>query len=215
MLIIVPSRNRPENASRLLRQIQRTIPAGADLHVMFAVDQDDLSSVNYPLHNTLVVQGGTMVNALNEVATLKASEYEFLGFLGDDTLPHGDWYARIVAELEQKDNAIVYANDLINGALLPTAAFMDANIIRTLGFMAPPAQKHLYVDNFWKELGQTLGTLTYLDDVIIEHLHPHGGKAASDEIYEAAYTAGRWSHDQTAFEAYMETNFINDIKRFK
>jgi hypothetical protein len=212
--IIVPSRERPESAARLIHQIAGTLPEDSDLSVMFAVDRDDPRKLDYPLQYTRVVEGGTMVKALNEMALESMNDFEYLGFLGDDTLPHGDWYHKIVEALEATPNSVVYGNDLIYGSELPTGCFLDSNIVRTLGFMAPPAQKHLYVDNFWRQLGQTLGTLNFVEDAIIEHLHPLGGKAESDAVYEAAYTKERWNHDQTAFEAYIETNFLNDVKRF-
>lgn len=212
--IIVPSRGRPQNAYRLLNQIKSTTPAGSDISMIFAVDADDPTFEFYPEEHTVQVEGGTMVKALNELAVPASLEDEYIAFLGDDTLPLYDWYEKIMTALRSQKNSIVYGNDLINGQNLPTAIFMDSNVVRTLGFMAPPAQKHLYVDNFWKALGETLGTLTYIDNAIIEHLHPHGGKAPSDLVYEAAYTPERWNHDQTAFVAYMETNFFNDVQRF-
>lgn len=212
--IIVPTRERPQNAYRLLEQIKSTAPADAEISVVFAVDSDDTTLEFYPEDHTVQVTGGTMVKALNEVAVPSSLEYDYLAFLGDDTFPLGDWYEQLMQELVKSKHSIVYGNDLINGEGLPTAVFMDSSVVRTLGFMAPPAQKHLYVDNFWKALGESLGTLKYRGDVIIEHLHPHGGKAPSDLVYETAYTPERWNHDQTAFVAYMETNFFNDVQRF-
>lgn len=211
--IIVPSRERPENAIRLIQQMAGTIPKEADISVVFAVDHDDPTIEFYPPNHLQVVEGGTMVKALNEVALTSMNDYEYLGFLGDDTLPQGNWYNEIIYALEGAKNSIVYGNDGYYGEQLPTGAFLDAQIVRRLGWMAPPAQKHLYVDNFWKSLGEALGTLVYVESALIEHIHPFSGKALQDDVYAAAYTAERWNHDQIAYETYIDTNFIHDVER--
>jgi hypothetical protein len=215
LLIIVPSRNRPENAHRLLNQLIATAPSDASVSVVFAVDENDETRNDYPLGHTMLVEGGTMVKALNEVAVPTSEYFEYLGFLGDDTLPQGNWYYEVVEALESKKNSVVYANDGIYGEKLPTGVFLDVNIVRTLGWMAPPAQKHLYVDNFWKALGEALESLVYLENTVIEHLHPLGGTIPMDTTYNAAYTQERWNHDGHAFKTYMETNFVNDVERLK
>lgn len=209
LLVIVPSRGRPDNAHRLLRAIDET-SLGVD--VIFAVDSGDKTFPQYPEYNTRPVKGGSMVAALNEVARQFAMKYKYIGFLGDDTLPQGDWHGKIISALESKDNSIVYGNDLIQGPNLPTAVFMDSNIIRLLGFMAPPEQKHLFVDNYWKRLGESSGTLIYVDDAIIEHLHPLVEKASSDATY--VQVDSLWNHDEKAFNERMTSGaFYEDVRK--
>lgn len=208
LLVIVPSRNRPENAHRLLAQIEATAVL---VDVIFALDSDDASKEEYPAYNTSTVKGGSMVAALNEVALEFVDKYDYIGFLGDDTMPRGNWYDRILEALESKKNAIVYGNDLIHGEGLPTAVFMDSNIIKTLGFMAPPEQKHLFVDNYWKALGDATGTLIYVADAVIEHLHPLVAKATPDAVY--AKVDSLWSHDEQAFSEHMALNFSEDVRK--
>ncbi|UDL16833.1 glycosyltransferase [Arthrobacter phage Atuin] len=211
--IIVPSRGRPQNAHRLLKQIQDT--AEGDLNLTFAVDYNDPTLNQYPYAYTSTVQGGSMVQALNEVATRNSEYTEYLAFLGDDTFPHEGWHSKVMTTLEAQKNSIVYGNDLIHGEGLPTSVFMDSNIVRTLGYMAPPNQKQLFVDNYWKALGDALGTLTYLNDVIIEHLHPIAHKAPSDASYEVAYSEDRWLHDEGHFHEHMQNQFLLDLEKLR
>lgn len=216
LLIIVPSRGRPENAQRLLDQILSTTSSDDEVYVTFAVDHDDPTQFQYPPLHTETVVGGSMVKALNEMTTLENTyDFEYLAFLGDDTLPRGDWYARIMEALQSKKNSIVYGNDLIHGEGLPTSVFMDANIVHILGYMAPPNQKQLFVDNYWKALGEALGTLQYLPEAIIEHLHPIVQKAPSDASYEQAYSEDRWADDEKAFKTYMESQFELDLEKLR
>ncbi len=208
LLVIVPSRGRPDNAQRLLEALERTAPA---VDVIFAVDSDDPTLNEYPASFTQEVEGGSMVAALNQVAVANTEKYPYIGFLGDDTLPHDFWYGRILFALERHPNAMVYGNDLIHGPGLPTAIFMDSNVIRTLGFMAPPEQKHLFVDNYWKALGEETGNLFYVDDAYIEHLHPLVGKAETDVVYDKVNSL--WGHDEQAFTTRMVSEFHDDVRK--
>lgn len=211
ILIVVPSRGRPDNAERLLEAIETT--AQNPVEVTFAVDEDDPTKDQYPVGYTTIVKGGSMVAALNEVAVAEAENYPYIGFLGDDTLPHEFWYGRIIYALESTKNSIVYGNDLIQGPNLPTGVFMDSNIIKTLGYMAPPQQNHLFVDNYWKVLGESLRTLIYVDDAIIEHLHPLVEKAESDATYDKVNSV--WGKDQESFYDHMKYRFIEDLDKLQ
>jgi hypothetical protein len=215
LLIIVPSRKRPDNAHRLLDQLRVTTSFIAPAYVKFAVDEDDPTFDQYPEKNRVQVEGGNMVAALNEIAESEASAHDYLAFLGDDTFPHDGWYPKIMNALMYQKNSIVYGNDLIHGEGLPTSVFMDSNIVKTLGYMAPPNQKQLFVDNYWKALGEALGTLTYVPEAIIEHLHPIAHKAPSDASYEAAYTPVRWKSDEEAFQLHMRDIFPQDLEKLR
>jgi hypothetical protein len=208
MLLIVPSRTRPESAHRFLNKVEATL---APVDVLFALDEDDDTADLYPPLNVQIVKGGSMVAALNEVAVQHADSYAYIGFLGDDTLPHAGWYDRILRALESRPNSMAYGNDLIHGPGLPTAIFMDTSVIKALGFMAPPDQKHLFVDNYWKALGEATGTLVYVPDAIIEHLHPLVSKAETDEVYAKVNSV--WSHDEKMFNYRMEFQFSEDVRK--
>jgi hypothetical protein len=71
--------------------------------------------------------------------------------------------------------------------------------------MVPPNMKHLYLDNFWKKLGEDLGSLHYLEDVIVEHMHPVAGKAEWDEGYVAVNAQEVYSADALAYKNYIES----------
>jgi hypothetical protein len=215
LLIIVPSLKRPQNAHRLLEQINKTTTPEDNVSVCFAVEMDDPTLKEYPKKNVYQVVGGSMVEALNEVASVEADNYDYLAFLGDDTLPHEGWFDKIILTLQSMKNSIVYGNDLIHGQGLPTSVFMDSNIVRTLGYMAPPNQKQLFVDNYWKALGDDLGTLWYLNDVIIEHLHPLVHKAPSDASYVLSNSPERWRHDEEAFVTHLNGQHLKDLEKLR
>ena len=187
LLVIVPTRGRPQNAERLAQAFKDTDSLNADL--VFVADEDDPELPAYLLTGIrlLVYQGDTgsgLVPSLNWAAMMYADVYDHLGFMGDDHLPRtAGWDAHVLGALGTDAPAVVYGNDLLQGEYLPTAAFMPSRLVRALGFMAPPVLRHLYVDNFWLQLGRDLGGLRYLPDVVIEHIHPAAGKTPMDERY--------------------------------
>ena len=192
LAVIVPTRGRPGSAARLTQAFTDT--GALDAVPVFVVDHDDPELPGYrKLLDTgkiprLLVPGyggpGGMCQALNYAARRYAELYEAVGFMGDDHLPRtAGWDARVLDELDALEPRVVYGNDLLQGAALPTAVFLPGRVVQAMGYMAPPSLRHLYLDNFWKALGERLGGLRYLDDVVIEHLHPINGKADWDEGY--------------------------------
>lgn len=206
MVVIVPSRGRPHNIKRLA---DAWLSTEAEAHLAVGIDDDEdvdaycEALVDVGQAGVTVLPRSNMNGTLNEMAVELADRYEHIGFMGDDHLPRTmRWDRFITDELSRGRCRIVYGNDLMQGPLLPTAVFMDSRIIRALGYMAPPVLKHLRLDDTWRDWGQALGTLTYLPDVIIEHLHPHCGKAESDEGYGRVNAKEVWDHDEQAYDAY-------------
>jgi len=108
---------------------------------------------------------------------------------------------------------VVYCNDLHQGEKLPTAAFVDAEIVRRLGYVVPPTIQHLYMDNYFRSLGEGLGTLTYLPDVVIEHMHPHAGKAEMDDGYRQVNSTDAYREGLKAYRSYCRHRLPEDLAR--
>lgn len=213
LAVIVPTRGRPANAARLAQAFRET--HALDAVAVFVADWDDPELPGYrklleedQIPRLVVLDNGTgrgMTRALNYAARRYAELYEAVGFMGDDHMPRtAHWDSRVMEELDSLDPRIVYGNDLFQGAALPTAVFMQSRMIRALGFMAPEVLQHLYVDNFWKELGERTGGLRYLDDVIIEHVHPAAGKTAMDDGYRRVNAPEVDNGDREAWLAYRD-----------
>jgi hypothetical protein len=124
--------------------------------------------------------------------------------MGDDHMPRTvGWDAAYLEALRELGTGLVYGNDLLQGSSLPTQVAMTTDIVRALGYMAPPDLTHLYVDNFWRDLGRSAGCLRYLPDVIVEHRHPAAGKAQWDAGYARVNNSAMYEHDATAYEQYI------------
>lgn len=208
LLVIVPTRGRPQNAARLVKAFEDTDSLNAEL--VFVADHDDpeLPAYHVAAPRLLIYTGESgkgMVASLNWAASLYADVYDHLGFMGDDHLPRtAGWDAHVLGALDALEPRVVYGDDLLQGSRLPTAAFLPSRLVRSLGYMAPPCLRHLYVDNFWLELGQALGGLRYLPQVVIEHIHPAAGKTAMDARYEAVNASEADMRDRQAWRQFRD-----------
>lgn len=211
--LIVPTRNRPKNVKEFYEEFDKNTSDSTTL--CFAIDEDDLSEYDkdsMPRAIWEVNERMGMAATLNYVASKYCKNYDYITFMGDDhRVRTKDWDLELTKD--RPVNLVAYGNDLLQGANLPTAVLMDSRIIDILGYMSPPVLKHMYLDNFWKSLGTALQTLTYRDDVIIEHMHYSINKSEQDQTYQECNDPEIYSHDNKMYNLYIATDFLNDIKK--
>lgn len=215
LAIIVPSRGRPQNIEDLKFALQETKTV-ADLWVVCDDDDPELEHYQEIADNILVYprEGKGMAKPLNKAARRLLPSYRNFCFLGDDHRPRTEsWDALFVKALDEPDTDLVYGNDLLQGENLPTAIAMSAWIVQNLDGMVPPNMIHLYLDNFWLQLGKDLGAIRYLGNVVLEHLHPAAGKAQWDDGYNAVNAADVYDADAKAFHQYITGQEYQDLLR--
>jgi len=218
LLVIIPTRGRPGTIPEIMQTWDDT---GATADVLFAVDTDDPELAAYKKHAAELKPDSRvrftfgkrrrLVGTLNQQAVKAAKTYRFLAFLGDDHRPRAatiPWDERIRICLSGGPG-IVYGNDLLQGEKMATAVAMTSDIVQTLGYMAPPAMVHLCVDLVWVDWGKGMQRITYLDDMVIEHLHPAAGKADIDAGYEEANSSERASEDAAAYYDYRDNGGLD------
>lgn len=195
--------------------------------LVFVLDHDDETMPEYirprdgreliirrPTHD------GGMVNALNAAALDALREWpqeRALGFVGDDhRFRTPGWDTAFLETLNDRPG-FVYGNDLFwpNGEI-PTQIFMSAEIVKKLGWMGLPTCSHLYIDNAWRELGEATGSIRYYADVVVEHMHPAGGKGEWDDQYRKVNSEAMYNHDAAAFTAWRDSDkFMDDVKKVR
>jgi hypothetical protein len=213
LLVIIPTRGRPHAIPEIMQAWDDT---GATADVLFCVDKDDPELAGYKQQAKALADDGRvrfvfwarkrLVGTLNQAAVKNAPDYRFLAFMGDDHRPRPaatPWDKRIRICLSGGPG-IVYGNDLLQGEAMATAVAMTSDIVQTLSYMAPPAMVHLCVDLCWVDWGRGMGRITYLDDMVIEHLHPAAGKASVDAVYEDCNSSERASADAAAYYDYRD-----------
>lgn len=209
LLLIVPSRKRPQACDELLSAFEET---AEDADILFGLDDDDKSEYSARVLerssiNPRLRMGGT----LNLLATQNADKYEFLSFMGDDHRPRTKGWDRMLCEAIGERPGVSYGDDLLQGANLPTAVTMSAEIVRRIGYMVPPVLVHMYMDNFWRDFGSKIGNLQYRADVVIEHMHYLAGKAVNDLQYQEVNASHVYAKDGLAYEDYQRTQMETDV----
>jgi hypothetical protein len=215
ILIIVPSRSgnstRYPNVDRFIENWKINTEGFSDLCI--ALDDDD--DHQYPRREGVLYEVNPRIKVgptLNQISLKYKDQYKAIAFFGDDHIIKTKWESEFLDYFEEKGLGIAYGNDLLQGIKLPTAVCLTSNIIDSLGYMVPTNLIHMYVDNFWLDIGTNSNIIKYFDNVIFEHIHPDNGKAYRDFQYiEAASSA---PYDQQQYYLYLSSpQFVNDVNK--
>lgn len=210
-LVILPSRSRPEKVAEAIELLKDNSTI-SDLCVAIDEDQSDLypriDDVIYEVNPRLRMNG-----TLNLVANKYADKYETIYFLGDDHhVRTKGWDELLYAPIKARGYGLAYGDDKLQGKNLATAVMMSTNIIRIIGYMAPPKLIHLYMDNFWMNLGQALNCLDYVPEAVIEHMHYLAGKSEQDAQYAEVNSSEMYQTDRDTYLQYVKDDLKYDLE---
>lgn len=208
ILILCPSRARPDNAKKVIESWNEFTDGLSD--ILFLVDDNDESKNLYPSEYTIIGEPGNIVQLINRYSKVYLDQYKLIGFIGDDHRFETKWEKEF---LNFESPYIVYGDDGLQHERLCTAFFMTSNIIKALGYMAYPKLKHLYVDNFIMEIGRACSFLHYLNNVKITHYHPSANKSEWDETYNRGNNDNIWKHDESVFNTWYLDELQHDIEK--
>lgn len=220
LLTAVPTRNRVENALGLLHTWY-DMSTDEDSGLLFVVGTEDPRLKEYqeriPENHLLVFPERGIVKAMNYVVSCGyIEEYEAIGFMGDDHRPRTiGWDRAYLTALRESGAGFVYGNDLLMGEKIPTQVAISSTIIDALGHFGNPRFTHLNVDVSWKDLAVAVGRCWYLEDVIVEHMHPAAGKAKDDEGYNWANSTVMVNLDGRAYKDWKRHDFKDEVRRIK
>jgi hypothetical protein len=209
LVVLIPTRGRPDNAVALE---QAFVDTNTTAKRFYIVDFSDETRSEYswklPLESVIMIHNETkgMAYPLNYAAREFLGEFDNFAFMGDDHRPRTTNWDQLFVEQLYSGSDIVYGNDLFQGAALPTAVAMSSQIVKELRGMVPDTQRHLYLDNFWLKLGQDLGKIKYMPEVIIEHCHAFNGKAPMDENYARVNAPEVYAADKIAYDNYIASD---------
>jgi hypothetical protein len=226
VVVVIPSRGRPERAHQAVQAVRETAIL-VSTSVILAVDADDPELEAYRalrwtgdfrattwLSVLEPEATGDLVKATNSVSMRVAEDDPgaIIGNLGDDHLCRTPgWDRAITAALAAP--GVAYGDDLLQGAKLPTAPFISARIVNALGWFFLPTLTHMYPDNVVRDLGDRLGALHYLPEVVIEHVHPGAGKADVDDGYRRADASTL--RDRDAYHEWCQRSRQHDVARVR
>ena len=215
LLVIVPSRGRPQNAARLLHAVHETRKAATHVHI--AVDDDDPALPEYRKAVRCMEDGdrfetgprGGLAAWTNRVAVARTGEYPYLASLGDDMVPRTPgWDAALIRAIEAMGGTgLAYPWDGTREDI-PEAVVASSDIVAALGWFCEPSLSHFYVDNVWADLGRAAGCLRYLRAVAVDHLNPvaQGRPDATSRDNGRSLAA-----DKAAYEMWRRERMADDV----
>ena len=167
---LLSSRNRPKECAEA---IESFIEYGKDFKCVLWIDGDDS---DYPKPDWVIKHTNPRVN-LTEQMNWLLKEYPnepFYGWLADDfRAMTQDWNLHL--ENAADKYFIAYGNDKWSRGNLPlhiTSAFaIGGDLVREVGWFAPPSLKQGGIDSFWNNAGRYNKLLRYCPEVIVKHLH--------------------------------------------
>jgi hypothetical protein len=213
MLVLVPSRERPWNVERLSRTAAETMSGIADL--LFIFDEDDprlLENIaamgeygwRYEVQPRLIT-----VPKVNLAASRHMDE-RIIMFLGDDHVPHTvGWDTSVVKAIDDLGGTGFAYPWGLGRTDTPEICAISTDIIKALGWFGLPSIKHFYVDNVWADIGNGAGCITFLQDVVLEHMHWTFSKGPRDHINELAMSFT--THDEIEYRRWRELLMKHDI----
>lgn len=224
IIVLVPSRDRDTKHIELIQAYTATTDT-INSQLVFGLDSDNYTEYNQEVAKNSapnhifydVNERVRMLPTLNLLAKKYASKADIIGFWGDDHRPRTNHWEKLVIKAFEDlgGTGIVYGDDLLQGENLPTAVFISSDIIKTLGFMTPHDLIHLYADNFWKDLGQSLGKIKYLPELIIEHMHYSNGKSEQDAMYTEVNSSEMYKKDEETYLEYKKDQLEKDVDKLK
>lgn len=225
MLIIVPTRSRPESLAKVVQAWDET-HAFEVAELLFVIDRDDpriedyrrayaaLPSVEPAMHE--VPEWLPLVPKLNAAALAAVDSYGIIGFAGDDHRPRtGHWADAYLDALDELGTGVVSCPDGYRPDDLPTQWAMTSDLVRTLGGMVPAPVAHLFCDDAIRELAKAADCYRYLPDVLIEHMHPVAGKADRDEQYDRVNGREQYRGDRLAYREWRTHELAQDVRRVR
>jgi glycosyltransferase involved in cell wall biosynthesis len=218
--ILMPTRNRKEKAFECYSSWLETETGFSDFYYVIDLDNKevygDLPEKAKALYIGKDVDKPGMAYPVNVAANMIKDQYEFIGFVGDDHRFRTKGWDSAFVENIPKPIGFIYGDDLLQGERLPTAIVMTSKVVETLGHMILPELKHLYIDDYWKYLGQMSNTLAYFPQVVIEHMHYSNSKSPMDEQYAVVNDIRIESYDRSVFYNFKDTiRALSMIQRLK
>ena len=215
ILVLIPTKDRLDDFIIFANSWVDTTEGKSDVWVGIDVGDSTYDSIKYKYpFKYIEITPKPFLEILNELAIEGAKEYKYVSFLEDDCIfISKNWESTFIDKLKSiGDYGIVWGNDLLNKDYIVGLPFMDSKIINVLGYMSPPEIKYLWADHFWKRIGNTMGTLHYFKDIIIEHRHYSTGKRDKDSLSIEVDSKG--NADYIGFnQHYLGARFDSDIKK--
>jgi hypothetical protein len=171
---LLPSRGRPHLVQRLFNAGDFKTPG---LLILDLGDSEQYEGIALPEGWEKVILPRMFLSGKLNAGFKYRPEEPWYGILNDDHLPKTEgWDVSLVDALGK----MVWPVD--NYADRISTPLFDGDLVRELGWIAPPELKHFYIDDVHELLADCLGGRR-LEDVTVSHEHVNKGRMKPDRTY--------------------------------
>ena len=204
LLVICPTRNRPEQLERMYRSFYKTISARTSL--ILCVDLDDDTEYDH-LCTYSIEERTTITKRINNVFN-QYPNFKYYSIANDDFE-----YMTVGWDYKMMQKGINCPKDPNRDYPFPVTMVIDGDIPRKLGWLQMPTLNHLCGDNVWDTIGKRANCFNYYDDVVVEHHHYLFNKAKVDDTY----IKGQMLHeeDTVSFINWLSNHSHRDCEKVK
>lgn len=221
LIIICPTRGRIEKCKEMVFSFEKKSEF-AELLLIF--DEDDVGYYD-EFKNPRILKiffskrnlSEPLTAHINKLGLLLCDRYRFLGVVDDDFvfITRG-WDSLLINKIRDIGKlGIAYGNDGLQEKRLPTFCIISSEIIKVLGWLKMPSLQHLFADNVWKVIGDSLKCLHYCPSVVIEHRHPYTKNNPPDETFKKTNSKEMYHRDELAFYVWLESKSKEDIEKIR
>lgn len=208
----IPSRERPHKLKRFLEAARKT---GMSTSLMVVVDETEPKIADYrALDCDIMVRPGESIGAgekLNDAVKLYP-DLKWYGFLPDDCEPMTQGWDVSLSEACQPD-CVAYSGRGEGKQKFGVLA-IGGDLLRAVGFVAPPGLQHYGGDRFWNSLSTRAGRRRIIEGCIVrltDHAHEHDNPPAWDEPKRRQ--KARQAEDKAAWRALQDAGFVDEMVR--
>jgi hypothetical protein len=212
VVVICPTRNRPERCKEMIESFLATRRGNTSLVCYVSEDDPQLSAYKAMAFGERVsFEFGPRKTIVEVFNTAPSRDADYFCDINDDHIYRtAGWDLKLIASLESIGGhgmAYGYTDNL------PTACMVTANCIRSLGWFFPPGFRHQYVDNAIFDLYHKAEMIVHDPQVMVEHCHPMLGRAPMDSTYSHLKDSAQ--PDKLEYERWTREDFANDLARLK
>ena len=192
ILIVHPSRGRPDMAVKHSQMLMGNRTSGCQFRYLFSMDLDDTTCSQYSAslkmcgfpHEVLIAPNRGVIEAVNGAASRITNE-DIIINMSDDISSTAGWDSRLVDFVSRLTSPmyLVQPVDMDNGEAIPVVQILSSALYHRLGYILPPCYDTMYADNDLIESCRVLGAVFPCRGLGFEHLHPNYGKGQWDETY--------------------------------
>jgi protein-L-isoaspartate O-methyltransferase len=196
----------------MVESFYATRSPGTELVVYVSEDDPSLKEYQKILRDANCVTGKslTMCEVLNHVSCDLFPGIPYYQEVNDDHVYRtSGWDKILMSAIESRGKGWGIAYGFTEH--LPTAVMVSGNIVRTLGYFCYDKIKHMYLDNYLKELGEGIGRFFHVPEVMIEHMHVAFGKGPQDDVYIQVYNAQNTALGEQAYHDWANNHKSQDI----